>query len=100
VRGEAGDWMISVQGYSESDDGGSFRDEPCNDIFNSSELRLAVFPAEQSRGQRAINQRPRRGDKATYQAELDAEAGWRIPEVVRLEFEVACREVALAPTED
>ena len=100
VRWDAGDWMIAVQWYSESDDGEYFRDEPCSDIFNSSELRLAGFPAEQSRGQRAINQRPRRGDQAAHQAELDAEAGWCVPAAVLLEAEAACREVALAPTED
>ena len=75
MRWDAGDWMIAVQWYSESDDGEYFRDEPCSDIFNSSELRLAGFPAEQSRGQRAINQRPRRGDQAAHQAELDAGGG-------------------------
>ena len=48
----------------------------------------------------AINQRPRRSDQATHQAELDAKAGWRVPAAVRLESEAACREVALAPTED
>jgi len=84
VRWDAGDWMIAVLWYSESDDGEYFRDEPCIDILNSSGLRLAGFPVEQSRGQRAINQRPRRGDQATHQAELDAESVWRVPAAVRL----------------
>ena len=61
-------------------------------------LEGMVFSLRKSNA--AINQRPRRGDQATYQAELDAEAGWRVPAVVRLEAEAACREVALAPTED
>ena len=100
MRWDARDWMIAVQWHSESDDGEYFRDETFIGIFNSSQLRLAGFPAEQSRGQRAINQRPRRGDQATHQAELDAEARWRVPATVRLEAEAACREVALAPTED
>ena len=92
--------MIALKWYSESDDGEYFRDEPCIDIFNSPGLWPAGFPADQSRGQRAIDQRPRRGDQATHQAELDAEAGWRVPAAVRLEAEAACRELALAPTED
>ena len=50
MRWGAGDWMIAVQWYSESDNGEYLRDQPCIEIFNSSELRLAGFPAEQSRG--------------------------------------------------
>ena len=74
VRWDAGDWMIAVQWYSESDDGEYFRDEPCSDIFNSSELRLAGFAASQRRGLRQVNTRPRRGDQAAHLAELEAEA--------------------------
>jgi hypothetical protein len=84
-----------VQWYSESGDCRYFRDEPCIDISSSSELRLAGFSAEQSRGQRAINKRLRRGNQAAHRAELGAGAG-RTPAAVLLEAEAACREVALA----
>jgi hypothetical protein len=43
ARWDAGGWMTAVQWYSEGDGGEYFRDEPCIDIFNSSELRLAGF---------------------------------------------------------
>jgi hypothetical protein len=48
------------------------------DIFNSSELQLAGFSMTQLSGDRLLNARARRGAQAEYQAELTAEAVWRL----------------------
>jgi hypothetical protein len=88
--------MVAVQWFGENDDGEYFQDAPFIDIFNSSELRLAGFAASQSRGPRQVNSRPRRGDQAAHQAELEAEAAWRVPAEALLAAEGACREVAQA----
>jgi len=91
---DAGDWMMGVQYYSENDDGSFVQGEPHLDVCNSSELRLAGFELEQSCGLRQINARPRRGEQAAHQAELEADAAWLLPPATRGIAEAACREVA------
>jgi len=93
-RWDAGDWMMGVQYYSENDDGSFVQGEPHLDVCNSSELRLAGFELEQSCGLRQINARPRRGEQAAHQAELEADAAWLLPPATRGIAEAACREVA------
>ena len=88
--------IAAVQLFSVNDDGEYFQDAPCIDIFSSFEVRLAGFAASQCRGLRQVNTRPRRGDQAAHQAELEAEAAWRVPAEALLAAEGACREVAQA----
>ena len=89
-RWDEGDWMMAVQWYSEQADGSYVQGKPHVDVFSSSELRLACFDITQSRGPRQINARPRRGAQAERQAELQAEAAWRLPPETRKRAEAAC----------
>ena len=86
--------MMGVQYYSENDDGSFVQGEPHLDVCNSSELRLAGFEMGQSSGLRQINARPRRGEQAAHQAELEADAAWLLPPATREIAEAACRRVA------